>query len=441
MTEPDQPAEPSDGIETGAISPDETVELQLDPEPSGVPTERVLADGPSTPPKRRTLRSLLLRGLRRAAEPIRSRPAPVDMVAALEPSRDAPPPPELPEQRLLNQSPFAIGFFGCLGVLLAYGLANAAVQASSILLVILVSFFLALGLNPFVEFLTNRKWPRGLAVLAVFVALVGIIAAAASVAVPVFSEQINSLIASYPEWLRSLRDNQTIAEWDAEFGIIERLTQFLTSGSLLNQAFGGILGAGKLVVSVLSSVLVGLVLTLYFLVTLPQIKQVIYRLAPASSRPRARYLADESFKRIGGYLTGMFGVVTCAGTAAFLMMLVIGLGDYALALAVVVALFSFIPLIGATLSMILVGLVGFSTSLWQGIAAVIYFLVYQQIEAYLVQPRLMRHSVQVPSTVTIIAILLGGTLLGLVGAIIAIPLAATVLLFYREVLVPRLDRS
>ncbi|NLT31470.1 MAG: AI-2E family transporter [Propionibacterium sp.] len=438
MSVADRPQPGPDAVEP---DPDLTAEVpsspDAEPEQYAVPTERVLAQSPSTPPRRRRLVGRLAGGLRRAVEPIRRRPAPV----AVERTVPVPPPPEPPGQRLLNQSPFTIGFFGCLGVLLAYGLMNAAVQASSILLVILVSFFLALGLNPFVEFLTVRKWPRGLAVLMVFIGLVGIIAAAASVAVPVFSEQINSLLNSYPDWLRSLRDNQTFARWDAEYGIIERLTQFLTSGSLLNQAFGGILGAGKLVVSVLSSVVVGLVLTLYFLVTLPQIKEVIYRLAPASRRPRARYLADESFKRVGGYLTGMFGVVTCAGICAFLMMMVIGLSHYALALAVVVALFSFVPLIGATMSMILVGLVGFSSSPWQGIVAVVYFLLYQQVEAYLVQPRLMRHSVQVPPTVTIIAILLGGTLLGLVGAIIAIPLAATVLLFYREVLVPRLDQS
>lgn len=206
--------------------------------------------------------------------------------------------------------------------------------------------------------------------------------------------------------------------------------------------FGGLLGAGRLVANAVFSVIVTSVLTLYFLATLPSIKETIYRLAPASRRPRSRYLADEMFQRIGGYLNGMFLVVTTAGTCGFIFMMIVGLRSYALALAVMVALFAFIPLVGASLSMILVALVALSTlGPWAALATIVYFLIYQQFEAYVIQPRVMRRQVNVPGALVIVAALAGGTLLGIVGALMAIPTAAALLLLYREVLIPRLDRT
>ncbi|WP_460768329.1 AI-2E family transporter [Mariniluteicoccus flavus] len=343
---------------------------------------------------------------------------------------------------LTRMNPFAIGFFGTLGAMVAWGLTLMLGQLQSILIIILVSLFLALGLNPLVEAVVRRGLRRGLAVLLVALSILGLLVLAGWAVVPVFTEQITTLIGNAPNYLEGLRRNEQIAELDRRFQIIEKATAYLNGGTMLDQIFGGLVGAGKLVANVLFSTVVGLVLTIYFLASLPSIKDTIYRLAPASRRPRVRYLADEMFRRIGGYLSGMFFVVTLAGTCSFVFLMLAGMAKYALALAVLVAMCAFIPLVGQNIAMLLVAIVAFSTlGPWYGLAMIIYFQIYQQFDAYYVQPRVMRRSVDVPGPVVIVSALAGGLLLGIVGAIIAIPTAAIVLLLYREVLIPKLDRS
>ncbi len=197
-----------------------------------------------------------------------------------------------------------------------------------------------------------------------------------------------------PAFLSSFRSSDTFARLDAQYKIIDSLTGLLSPpDAVLNNVYGGFVVVANAVVSIVLTV----VLTLYFLASLPQIKNVIYRLAPASSRPRAKYLADEMFERIGGYLSGMFVVVTLSGTCSFIFMMILGLGQYALALAVMVAMFAFIPLVGTNISMVLVALVALANlGPTQAIITVVYFLVYQQFEAYFVQPNVMKRSVEVP---------------------------------------------
>lgn len=359
---------------------------------------------------------------------------------------EPPPPPDSAEQSpqfsIARMNPFAIGFFGALGAMVAFTLVTIIGQIQSILVLVVLSLFLALGLNPMVDMLRRQGLRRGLSVVIVALSVLTTIVLVAWAIVPVFSEQITNLIGSAPTLLTQLGDNPQIAELDRRYGIIERTREFFASQSLINTVFGGLLGAGRLLANVVFSVIVTLVLTFYFLASLPAIKETVYRLAPRSRRPRVKYLADEMFRRIGGYLSGMFLVVTTAGTCAFIFMLIVGMAKYALALAAMVALFAFIPLVGSNLSMILVALVAFPTvGPVAGFAAIAYFLIYQQFEAYVIQPRVMKRQVDVPAPIVIVVALAGGTLLGIVGALTAIPTAAALLLLYREVLLPRLDRG
>ncbi|SDE20159.1 AI-2E family transporter [Auraticoccus monumenti] len=344
-------------------------------------------------------------------------------------------------QRVHIASPYRFGFFGCLGVLTAYLLFQAALEVSTILLTVVVALLVAVGLNPVVEVMTRRGLPRVLAVLGVFLALAAFLTLVVLAVLPVFTQQINLLLETAPESLVRMRDNPVFADLDARYQIVTRVTDFITSGDLIQALFGGLLGAGRFIANVLVAGIVTLVLTLYFMSSLPAIKQVIYRLSPASQRPRVRYLADQIFGKVGSYLTGMFVVVTCAGVLSFVFLSIIGMGEYALAVAAVVSILSFIPLVGSTLSMVLVTAVCLSSSVPQGVAGLVYYLVYQQFEAYVIYPRVMARSVQVPGPVTVIAALAFGTLLGIVGALIAVPTAAALLILYREVLIPRLDRS
>jgi predicted PurR-regulated permease PerM len=278
-------------------------------------------------------------------------------------------------------------------------------------------------------------------VLLVALGLIGLLVLAGWALVPVVSEQINRLLLQAPSYLENLRQNPQIAAFDSQFHVIDRAVSFLTSGELLTSLFGGLLGAGQVVANTVFSLIITTVLTLYFLTTLPSIKEVIFQLAPASRRPRVRYLANEMFKRVGGYVSGLFLVVLIAMSVAFLFLNIVGLAQYALALAVTVGLFAFVPLIGTTISMVIVSIVAFSFSPTTGLITLLFFLAYQQFDAYILQPRIFSHSVQLPGVLVLLAAISGGLLLGMVGAILAVPTMAALLLLYREVLVPHLDRS
>ncbi|RRD07414.1 AI-2E family transporter [Arachnia propionica] len=343
--------------------------------------------------------------------------------------------------RLLSHSPFSFGFLGALGVLFAIALVGAAIRVQHVLVLVVLSLFLALGLNPAVEFFTRRRVPRPVAVFVVTIALLGLLVLGITAIVPVLTTQVQSLSLRAPYWLEMLNNNEQIAAWDREYEIIDKAKAYITSGVIVQNLFGGIWGAGVLLANLIFSLIITLVLTVYFLASLPLIKEVIYTMAPGSRRDRARYLANEIFRGISGYITGMFLIVTVASVSAYIFMNFVGLGAYSLALAFIVAMFCFIPLVGSSMAMIAVALVGFGTSSSTGIITIIYFLIYQQVDAYILYPTVMKRTVKVPGALVVLSAVIGGLLLGVIGALIAIPTAAAILLLYREVLQPHLDAS
>lgn len=393
-----------------------------DPTPAHAVTPRPAPTPPSGP------RSWLHR-LRRSSQATPADPDP-DAVAAGPHAHPS----------LARRSPFAIGFFITLGALTAFGLVFGLYRISSVVVLVMLALYVALGLNPLVDKLSSRGLRRGFAVFLVAVAAIAVLALAFWAVLPVAYEQINRLLLNAPSLLEELRANSQIADLDARYGIINRVSTFLTSGELITGLFGGLLGASQAVAGVVFSATMTIVLTLYFVASMEQVKDAILDLAPASRRPRVRYLANEMFSRIGGYVTGLFIVITCAATVAFVFLTIVGLGQYALALAVVVALCAVIPLIGSTLSMIIVSIVAFTFSPTQGFITLAFFLTYQQFDNYFIQPRVFQRSVSVPGPLVILAAVCGGVLYGLLGALLAIPSMAALMLLYREVLIPALNR-
>jgi len=324
----------------------------------------------------------------------------------------------VPGPPISRHSPFYKGFWTGLGVLLALALGIAVREARSVIVLVLVSIFLAVGLNPVVEWLQRRGVTRRWAVIVVALGVLAVLILFVFSLVPVLRDQIAQIISNGPQWLDSLRQNGTIRNLDAKYGVIDKVTEKLQDPSLATSAFGSIFTVGLAVLSGLLNAFLVLVMTLYFLSALPQIKSAVYSLAPASRRERVTHLGDEILRGVGGYVSGAFVVAMCAGTTSFVFLVLAGLGKYALALALVVTVLDFIPLIGATIA---------------------FHLVYQQIENYVLYPRVMRSSVDVPGVVTVVAVLIGGSLMGVVGAMLAIPMAAAVLLLTREIVVRRQD--
>ena len=195
-----------------------------------------------------------------------------------------------------------------------------------------------------------------------------------------------------------------------------------------------------MVFSALSSTLIVIVLTVYFVADLPRIRANLYRLVPHSRRPRAILLGDEIFAKVGGYVLGNALISLIAGVLTFAFLVIMGV-PYALLLAIFVALLDLVPVIGSTLAGTVVCLVALNVSLPVCMATIGFFVAYRLVEDYLLVSRIIGRVVKVPALVTVVAVLVGGALLGIVGALVAIPAAAALLLLAREVVFPRLDRA
>ena len=334
-------------------------------------------------------------------------------------------------------TPFLRGFLGGLGVLVAILIGVAVREAIDALVLVVIAAFLAVGLDPVVALLTKRGVPRGRSVAAVAIAMVTMLAAVVFVLAEALRSQVERLINDAPQLLEDLRRNRTIARLDAKYHVLGGLEHRLTSASLGRTAVGGVFNIGLSVINAITAVIVVFVLTLYFLAELPRIKRAIYSLAPASRRERVGQLGDEMLRRVGGYVGGATIVALIAGTVTGVLLLCVGLGEFALPLALAVALLDLVPLVGAVLGAVLVTLVGFATSLPVGIVCAIVYLIYEPLEGYVIYPRMMRSSVQVPEYITIVAVLVGGAVGGIVGALLAMPVTAALLVLVREVWVPR----
>ncbi|MET0977889.1 MAG: AI-2E family transporter, partial [Paeniglutamicibacter terrestris] len=203
--------------------------------------------------------------------------------------------------------------------------------------------------------------------------------------------------------------------------------------------FGGVLGVGTVIAQGMFGVLIVLVLAIYFLASLPALKTFAYRLAPYSRRARVEELGDTIMHSVGNYVIGQAFVALLNAAIALILMSILHV-PFAALLTVLVAMLAFIPLVGAVTAGILVSLISLTLG-WQtaAIYAICYF-GYLQIEAYFISPRVMQKAVSVPGAVAVIAVIAGGSLLGVVGALMAIPVAAAIMLILREVFIVRQDQ-
>ena len=341
---------------------------------------------------------------------------------------------------LNRQSPFYIGFVGAFGVLVAYGLFRALGELTQVITLLVVAFFLTLTLNPLVEALSKRGLRRSMCVSIVFVGLIAVFTAIGFAVVPPVAQQGGLLADSAPKYLDDLLTNRFIQDFDSHYHVVDKFQEEfekrVTDGNFMSGVFGGVLGAGRAVASGFFSFLTVLVLTLYFLATLPKVKHAAYGMVPTSRRARFISLSEEIMRRVGSYAIGQMAVATINAICSFIMMSIVGI-RYAAVLAVVVGLLGLIPMVGASLGAAVVCLVALFDDPQKAVIALVYYVIYQQIENYVIAPRIMQRTVSVPGAVTVVAALVGATLLGLLGALLAIPVAAGLLLIYEEVLLPR----
>ena len=346
-----------------------------------------------------------------------------------------------PGRPLSRRSPFRLGFTAALGVALAYGLVNALIAVRSVLILILISAFLAIGLNPAVEAMERRGMRRSLSVGIVLVGVLLFFVGFGFAVVPPILDQGSQFAHQAPDYVRQLQHNSRVLSLDAKYHFLHRLQDYVNKPEKLGgSVFGGVLGAGKVVLSAFFSAITVLTLTLYLMANLPEIKSTTYRMVPRSRRARVGLLTDEILERVGGYVAGNLLISLIAGTLTWVVLLVLHV-PYSLALGLLVAVTDLIPVVGATIGAIVVTTVGLFVSVRTGLIAAGYYLAYQQVENYVLYPRIMKRSVDVSPVATVIAVLIGGSLLGILGALLAIPVAAAIQLVIQEVVVPRQDEA
>ncbi len=344
-----------------------------------------------------------------------------------------------PGRPLDRRSPFFIGMSATAGVAVMVGLADMVITVRDVLVLIGLALFLAIGLEPAVSLLARHKFPRWSAVLIVLVAGLGVVGGFLAAAIPPLVKQTTQFVTQAPTMFARVQShNSLLGQLSERLHLQQRLQQTLSgdASGLVN----GLLGAGQVVFSALTSGLILVVLTMYFVADLARIRATIYRLVPHSRRPRAILLGDEIFAKVGGYVLGNLVISLIAGALTFTFLVIAGV-PYALLLALFVAILDLVPVIGSILAGLVVCLVALSVSLPVCLATAGFFLAYRLAEDYLLVPRIIGRALKVPALVTVVAVLLGGALLGIVGALVAIPAAAALLLLTREVLFPHLDHT
>lgn len=342
------------------------------------------------------------------------------------------------------QNAFRFGLLGGLGVLVALAVGAAVGTLATILTYIGAALFLALGLDPAVSWLEKHRFPRWSAILTVIVGVLAVFTGLIFAVVPVIVDQTQKLINGLTPIIQSVQDQTWVANLQKTLplfidvqSILTGALDFIQNPSNITKIGGGVLQVGIGIASGVFGILIVLILTLYFVGSLSSMKRGLYQLVPASKRAGFADIAEQISASVGRYVVGQATIALCNGVASFIYLSIIG-ARYAALFAFIAFLFALVPLIGTLSGSILITL---SCLLFDGvptaIAAGIFYLIYMQIEAYILNPNIMNRAVKVPGVIVVIAALAGGTLLGILGALIAIPVAAAILLIINQVVVPR----
>lgn len=319
----------------------------------------------------------------------------------------------------------------------------AAWAVRNILLLVVVAAVLAVGLDPAVRRLQRLRVSRGWAVALIFLATIGFLALFAWLVVPPLVREVRQFAADIPGYINRLqRDNKYFADLERKYQISTKLKD-LTSKlpGLASASFSKIFGFTKSIASIIFNMLTIAILTIYFLMSLPRTEATTASLFRGEHRERDIRIFTESLHRIGGYVSGNIAVSVIAGITSFLVLSVMGV-PFAAALAMWVAIADLIPTVGATLGALAAVIVAAFSSLGDVIATTIFFLIYQQVENYVIVPRVMRQAVDLSPAAVIVSVLIGGSLGGFAGALLALPLAAAAKVTVKEVwLTPRQEQT
>ena len=315
---------------------------------------------------------------------------------------------------------------GTVGVLIVLLVGYGLYVVRGILVLVLIALFVAVSLDPAVRWLIRKRVRRPYAVSIVVLCLVALFAVFIWSILPPAIEQGGKLFADLPGYVRRLSDESgAVREFTDRYQLTDRLTGL--AADLPARLAGGAVGFVQKFLGALASSLTVLVLAIYFMADMPRLERGLVRLFPPRRRPRVTEIVEVVVDKVGGYMIGNLLISLVAGVSTFVCLELVGV-PFALPLAVTVAIADLIPMVGATLgAVICVAVSAFTVDIWPGaVIVLIFFLAYQQVENYLIAPRVMRNTVDLPAVAVLLVALIGGAVLGLVGAVMAIPVAAAV---------------
>lgn len=342
-------------------------------------------------------------------------------------------------------SAFRIGFVGTLGVLVALLAGVLVKELSTVFVYIGVALFIALGLDPLVSFL-ERFIPRWLAILAVVLGVLALFAGIMLAIVPVIVKQAVKLVQNFPTFVQDISQSHWFQGLSKQFAgtvdinkSLQSVQNFVEQPNHILSLSGGLLAVGAGIASGLTGVIIVLILMLYFLASMRSIKRLAYRFVPASRRENVAQVTEQITQSVGRYVVGQILEAVLNGVLSLIYLTIIGAP-----LPVLLATFAFlgalIPLVGTLGAAILISLLCLFASPTTALAAAIYYLIYMQLEAYVVAPRIMSRAVQVPGALVVIAAVAGGTIGGALGALVAVPIAASGIIIVQQVIYPRQDQ-
>jgi predicted PurR-regulated permease PerM len=339
---------------------------------------------------------------------------------------------------------FRFGLLGGLGVIVAMGIGAAVGSLATIFTYIGAALFLALGFDPLVTWLQNKGVKRSFAIVVVVVGILGIVTGLVFALVPVISDQVQALIKSVPNLITIIQDGSLVQglrdslPWLQVDALLAQLNTTIQDPTFLSTIGGGVLQAGISIATGFTGVVIVLILMLYFIASLGSLKRGLYKLVPASRRSGFVRIAEQVAQSVGRYVIGQVTLALFNGVLSFIFLNFVVKADYSVLLAFIAFLGSLIPLVGTVSASVIITL---AVLLFNGAPSVYwvggYYLVYMQVEAYIVSPRIMNRAVQVPGVVVVIAALAGGSLLGILGALVAIPVAAAIQIIITQVVIPR----
>ena len=341
--------------------------------------------------------------------------------------------------------PFVWAFVATLGVLVALGLAAAISSISSVVFSVFAAVFITLGLDPLVRWFERRGMNRGLAIVTVIVLFVFVIAGMLWLVLPLVVSQTATFIRGLPGMLAELQSQDWFQEASSGSGgvlasVYTWIVGVIGDPDTWAAIGGGALNVGVAIVGGISTAFFVFILTIYFTATLDSSKAAVYTLISASHREQVVGYAERIMQNVGRYLSGMVVLAFFNALFSLIVLLLVGV-PFALVISVAAFFITLIPLIGTVLTTAVMTLLSLLVSPVAAIIVLVAMLVYMQVEAYILTPRVMSRAVQVPGSIVLIAALAGGTLAGLPGALVAIPVAAGILLIVKEVVVPRKARA